>query len=354
MSDAALRILLVAPDGERWRALLAAVEGARFDLACAPTLRAAVERLGRQRVDVLVLDPDLPDARGPQALARLRRRARHVPVVVLGGGDDEGPKDGLPRAERLWRMIVSAASHGGGAAWSPEIDLRDGARTPPVRDDSGLAAVIARASNDLRGPVCTIGGLTSLLLEEHGGGLDAEGRALVERTRRAALRLDDMLAGLGRLALIAGAPVERVRLDAGEVAARVLAELARGEPGAGVAVRVGTGLFVSADPTLLELALEDLLAHVWRCGPSRVEVDAAVPGTLAVRHDGTLAGAGAFAPFPCPGPPGLAAVRCVAERHGGRAWIDPHPDGGATIFVALEPAVLTAAADGGTPTVRQA
>ena len=53
------------------------------------TVTEAVEYLGRNAVDVILLDLGLPDAEGLSAIRQVRAAAVHVPLVVLTGLDDE-------------------------------------------------------------------------------------------------------------------------------------------------------------------------------------------------------------------------------------------------------------------------
>jgi signal transduction histidine kinase len=62
--------------------------GRRFDVQCAGTLGEALERLGCDPVDVLLLDLNLPDSDGSDTVVRLRNRNQHVPLVVFTGDRD--------------------------------------------------------------------------------------------------------------------------------------------------------------------------------------------------------------------------------------------------------------------------
>jgi CheY-like chemotaxis protein len=60
----------------------------RFDVEHAETLAEGILHLGRARVDVLLLDLQLPDSDGPATVAQLRKRDQRVPMVVFTGTDD--------------------------------------------------------------------------------------------------------------------------------------------------------------------------------------------------------------------------------------------------------------------------
>ena len=58
----------------------------------APNARTALDLLSRERVDLIILDLGLPDMRGHDLLAAIRRDFRDLPVVVLSSRDDEPGK----------------------------------------------------------------------------------------------------------------------------------------------------------------------------------------------------------------------------------------------------------------------
>ncbi|MDH2310939.1 response regulator transcription factor [Methylobacterium brachiatum] len=58
----------------------------------APNAAAALELLGRDRVDLVILDLGLPDMRGHDLLRAIRTRHPELPVVVLSSRTDEGGK----------------------------------------------------------------------------------------------------------------------------------------------------------------------------------------------------------------------------------------------------------------------
>jgi Flp pilus assembly CpaE family ATPase len=86
------KLLLVEDNPGDVRAVeetLAAQDIARFVVVAAATLGEALIRLGGERFDAILLDLSLPDARGLDALAGVRRRAPSTPIVVMSGLSDE-------------------------------------------------------------------------------------------------------------------------------------------------------------------------------------------------------------------------------------------------------------------------
>lgn len=82
--------LLVVDDDEGLRLLMTdqlRAEGYRVESAA--NAREALARLDRQPPDLLVLDLKLPDAEGPELIARLQRDRTAVPFVVVTGRGDE-------------------------------------------------------------------------------------------------------------------------------------------------------------------------------------------------------------------------------------------------------------------------
>lgn len=86
-----VRTLLVEPDDGvgSTRKKLASATGPSFSVERSRTLRSAVERVRSGNVDVVLLDLDLPDSSGVEAITRLHDAAPEVPIVVLTESDDE-------------------------------------------------------------------------------------------------------------------------------------------------------------------------------------------------------------------------------------------------------------------------
>ncbi len=87
-----LRVLLVEDDVDaarlaerrlRWSAI------ASFVVTQAPDLQSALARLEREEYDAVLLDLALPDAQATSTLSAAGAIARHVPIVVLTGNDDD-------------------------------------------------------------------------------------------------------------------------------------------------------------------------------------------------------------------------------------------------------------------------
>jgi len=87
-----IRVLVVEDNAGDFRLLADALRDnplGPLGLVHADRLSTALERLGRESFDALLLDLSLPDSAGLGTFARIRERAPHLPVVVMTGLDDD-------------------------------------------------------------------------------------------------------------------------------------------------------------------------------------------------------------------------------------------------------------------------
>lgn len=85
-------ILFVEDDPDLAGALETAfqdVDSAEFNVERARTLADAITLLGSIKVDVILLDLNLPDSRGLETFAKVQRIAPELPVIILSGLTDE-------------------------------------------------------------------------------------------------------------------------------------------------------------------------------------------------------------------------------------------------------------------------
>ncbi|MBI5488743.1 MAG: response regulator [Deltaproteobacteria bacterium] len=118
-----IRVLLVESnptDSDALQEMLAASRGVECHIERIATLAQCLARLDAQAFDVLLLDLDLPDGRGLNALTKVQVRAPSAPIVVLLGEDDfelsvrairTGAQDSLVKAHLDGRQLLRALRH---------------------------------------------------------------------------------------------------------------------------------------------------------------------------------------------------------------------------------------------------
>ncbi|MEO1034133.1 MAG: EAL domain-containing protein [Pseudomonadota bacterium] len=87
-----MRILLVEDnkdDAQMVELLLARDKKSPHDIEWVETIADGLDRLQGEHFDIALVDLNLPDARGGEAVARLAGAHIEVPIVVLSGNDDE-------------------------------------------------------------------------------------------------------------------------------------------------------------------------------------------------------------------------------------------------------------------------
>jgi two-component system KDP operon response regulator KdpE len=92
MSAAPLRVLVIDDEPAIRKLLRVGLSAHGYQIMEASSGKMALELLGEQPPDLIVLDLGLPDMQGHELLRTMRARNDSVPIVVLSSRDDEAGK----------------------------------------------------------------------------------------------------------------------------------------------------------------------------------------------------------------------------------------------------------------------
>ncbi len=224
-----------------------------------------------------------------------------------------------------------------------------------------LEAFSESVANDLRAPLRQIEGFVSALLAGHADPLDETGRAHLGRVRAGAERMAQLIDDLLQLSGVSRGPLARDPVDLSALACSVVSGLAVSGDDRAVEVVIADGLSAHGDSGLLRLVLENLLGNAWkftaRTPAARIELGVGERGgerAFFVRDNGAgfdmRYGEKLFrafqrlhsaSEFPGTGI-GLATVRRIISRHGGRVWAEGSIGAGATFYFTLPDAAPAA------------
>jgi signal transduction histidine kinase len=221
------------------------------------------------------------------------------------------------------------------------------------RANQELEAFNYSVSHDLRGPLRALSGFSQILLADHAHALDREGRELLDQIHASARRMSAIVDDLLRLSHAGREALQCEAIDLSAIARRIAADLRASAPSRAVEICVADGLTASGDGRLVTLALENLLVNAWKFTSKRscaqIVVERGAGDAFAVRDNGAgfdmARGERLFQPFQrlhrsdeFEGTGiGLAIVRRIIERHGGRVWAEGAVDRGATFRFTLAP-----------------
>jgi PAS domain S-box-containing protein len=209
-------------------------------------------------------------------------------------------------------------------------------------------------SHDLRAPLRHIGGFAHMLQSRVDTKLDETDRyfleAILKSTRQAGVMIDDLLSfsRMGR------AQMHPSAVDMNRFLEETLDDLRFETQGREIEWRTGELPEVRGDPSMLKLVLQNLIGNALKYTGTReralIEVNAAVDGgevVFSVRDNGVGFDMryvqklfGVFQRLHKPEEfegtgIGLATVRRIVHRHGGRVWAEGRVGEGATFFFSL-------------------
>jgi PAS domain S-box-containing protein len=217
-----------------------------------------------------------------------------------------------------------------------------------------LDAFTYSLAHDLRGPLRHIHGFANILMDDWNEKIDDEGKRflgkIVKSSREMGVMVDDLLnfARLGRVEL------QRTLVDLSQMVEEVKHQLEPDIQGRSIQWEVGHLPTVAGDPALLRQVLVNLLSNAVKYTSKEQDAQIKVGSrnggsevTVFVRDNGAgfemqyaeklfrvfqwlhraeeFEGTGV----------GLANVRRIIERHGGRIWAEGEPGKGATFYFSL-------------------
>ncbi|MGQ2981079.1 MAG: ABC transporter substrate-binding protein [Polaromonas sp.] len=218
-----------------------------------------------------------------------------------------------------------------------------------------LEAFSYSVSHDLRSPLNTIDGFSQLMQRMPLEKVGEQGRHYLSRIRAGTRQMGELIEGLLSLAKLSRDPLRATTVDLSEMARQVVQACREREPQREVDVVVQPDLRALGDPLLLSVVMHNLVGNAWKFTSmqplAHIEVgsETGAEGDVAyfVRDNGAgfdmayadklfgtfqrlhssvdYAGTGI----------GLATVKRIIDRHGGRVWAQAAEGQGATFYFTL-------------------
>jgi len=195
---------------------------------------------------------------------------------------------------------------------------------------------------------------THMILEDQTGRLDHEGQVSLQSLGRNARQASELVDGLLEFSRLGKNELQKTHVDVSALAYKIATRLQRAEKDVNVHFDIHPGVSTYADPHVLDVALQNLLENAVKYrAPDRephIEVGSLINNdekVYYVKDDGIGFDMRyvdhIFLPFErlhravdYPGTGiGLANVRRIVEKHGGRIWASSKPGAGATFFFTL-------------------
>ncbi len=360
--------VLVVDDEPEIVASVEALLSRDYRVLTAGSADEALALIGENQIGVILTDQRMPGGTGADLLARTLAIAPETTRILFTGYSDIS-------------AIIEAVNHGEvyyylAKPWDPEqllaIVRRGVERYELVFENRHLVEELSDAyeqlaaanaelreyayslAHDLRAPLRALDGFSFAVIEEYSDRLDRTGREYLSRIRAASQRMADLFDAQSALFVSGHLPVERAVVDVSALALGIATELAEANADRRVEVAIAEGMEAVTDAAIARLVLERLLDNAWKFTSRRevahVEVgcvEDAGERVFFVRDDGAgFDGAYTdrlFAPFERLHSQeefagvgiGLATVRRMLERVGGRCWAVGECDRGAIIWFTL-------------------
>ena len=209
-------------------------------------------------------------------------------------------------------------------------------------------------SHDLRAPLRSLDGFSKFLLRDYNDKLDERGKDFLNRIRKASQRMGELIDELLKLSRVTRSELIREPTDLSKLAYAIENELKKADPKRRVKFHIKDGLVVNGDKVLLRQVMVNLIGNAWKYTGKSTNAKIEFGAT---QRDGERAyfvqdnGSGfdmtyanklfdAFQrlhstdEFEGIGI-GLAIVKRIINRHGGRVWGEGKVNEGATFYFNL-------------------
>lgn len=222
-----------------------------------------------------------------------------------------------------------------------------------------LEAFTYSVSHDLRAPLRAIEGFSQILEEDFAEMLDDEGQEYIDKILAASKKMNDLIEGLLFLSRMSRQEMVLDTLDLEELATQIMDNLLLSEPERKVDFHIQPCQFgwvvENVDHRLIEIMMTNLLMNALKFSRPKdyAEIELSCrkdhkQRVFCLRDNGVGFSSSAseqiFLPFQRAHDEeqfegtgiGLAIVKQIVERHGGRIWVESEPGKGAAFFFTLK------------------
>lgn len=222
------------------------------------------------------------------------------------------------------------------------------------RSNAELEQFAAIASHDLQEPLRIISSYTSLLHQRFGDTLDDKGQAYIGKVINGTKRMSELINAILNYSKVGHQGIKVERVESATIAHRALANLELKVASAGGCVVMGILPAIVADPVLMTQLLQNLVSNGLKFKSTvraalitiaciegdREWIFSVADNGIGIRPEDTerifmlFQRLHSAAEYPGTGI-GLATCKKIAERHGGRMWVESTLDVGTTFFFSV-------------------
>ena len=319
--------------------------------------RSASQVLGK-KVDILI-----PKATRDEALAKIHRtvdngehlEAVEIPIQHVDGSIRTVLLNSAAIFNADGNAVLATIAQGQDITDRKQMEVALKLRNSEIEAiNEELEAFDYSVSHDLKAPLRSIEGFAGALSEDYADRLDDEGKDYLRRVTEASHRMGQLIDGLLQLSGGARAGIRWRKVDLTKIAKQIAGELQEAEPERSAEFVIAPRLVAYGDSALLRTALQSLLGNAWKFTSKRsrprIEFGRKKEDGLRVYYvkDNGVGFDMAHVDkifnvfqrlhrtdsFPGMGI-GLATVRRIIKRHGGRVWAEGKTGRGATFYFTL-------------------
>jgi len=213
-----------------------------------------------------------------------------------------------------------------------------------------LEAFSYSVAHDLRTPLRSITSFSQILRDEESRALSDDGKDILNRVIRAGKEMSQLIDELLELSRISRVDIQYTAVDLSELAGNIFNQLQIDSPTRKSKVILNSGLHATADRTLMQILLQNLIQNAWKFTEGR-EISVFEVGQKTIDNQNCFYikdnGIGfdmkynhkLFEPFQrlhgadfSGNGIGLATVKRILNRHGGKIWAESQENDGATFY----------------------
>ena len=236
-----------------------------------------------------------------------------------------------------------------------DLENRVSARTAELEDaNKELESFSYSVSHDLRTPLRAIDGFSRMLLEDYTGKLDDEGKRMLHVVRDNTNRMSQLIDDILRFSRVGRIEISHAEIDMEGLVREVLDELKETIAGRKLQINLGSLPNAMGDRTMMHQVIENLLSNAIKFSAgkeeARIDIGASLEDKQVIYHVkdngagfdmqyvnklfGVFQRLHGIEEFEGTGI-GLAIVKRIITRHGGKVWAEGEVGKGAAFYFSI-------------------